>query len=66
MKELLTTAEAAEVIGLSPRTLEYYRRTRTGPRLPYVKVAHKVKYRRADLERLIEESVVCHAEQGDQ
>lgn len=49
---LLTTVEAAEYLGLSPRTLEDMRVTGKGPR--YYKLGpgkrSKVVYRREDLE----------------
>ena len=48
---LLTTRQAAEFLGLSPRTLECWRLTGAGPR--YVKFAGlrgAVRYRLEDLE----------------
>jgi excisionase family DNA binding protein len=45
---LLTTAEAAGRLGLSPRTLEKWRSNGNGPR--YRKLGAAVRYRVADLE----------------
>lgn len=45
---LLTTAAAAEYLGLSPRTLEAWRLR--GSPFPYVKLGSRCLYRRADLE----------------
>ncbi len=50
---LLTTPQAAEFLGLSPRTLDAWRcRKSDGPR--FVKLGHRVCYRPADLEVWIE------------
>ncbi len=49
---LLHTAEAALLLGLSPRTLEAFRLRGGGP--PYIAVTPKaVRYRRGDLEAWI-------------
>lgn len=45
---LLKTDEAAEELGLSPRTLEGWRRRGEGP--PYLHFGRRVKYRIEDLE----------------
>jgi len=47
--ELLTTAEAAEVLGLSGVTLATWRSTGRYD-VPYLKVGRAVRYRRSDLE----------------
>lgn len=50
---LLFTAEAAYILGLSPRTLEAMRLKGGGP--PYIAVTSKaVRYRRGDLEDWID------------
>lgn len=49
---LLTTAQAAAALGLSPRTLERYRVAGGGPR--YRKVGRWVRYLPVDLERWLE------------
>ena len=51
MKEnpvLLTTAQAAAVLGLSPRTLERYRIVGGGPR--FRKIGRWVRYLQSDLD----------------
>ena len=53
--DLLTTEEAAEYVGTSPRTLERYRVTGEGPR--FLKVGRKVLYRLADLDAWLETRV---------
>lgn len=57
--ELLTTQEAADILRLSPRTLERFRVQGIGPK--YVKLGPgkraRVAYRRADLASWIGESV---------
>lgn len=51
---LLTTAEAAEYLGLKPATLETWRWAGKGP--SYLKLhGASVRYRRRDLERWVEE-----------
>ncbi|MEQ0776194.1 helix-turn-helix domain-containing protein [Paraburkholderia tropica] len=55
---LLTTAEAAEYIGSTPKTLEIWRSTRRFA-LPYVKIGRNVRYRRADLDAWIASRVVA-------
>lgn len=45
--ELLTTSEAAEVLRISPRTLEGWRVSGNGPR--FRKIGARVLYARADL-----------------
>jgi DNA-binding transcriptional MerR regulator len=55
--QLLTTAEAATYLNMSPRTLETWRTKFIGP--PYVKPekSNSVRYREADLEQWVTESV---------
>ena len=52
-RTLLTTREAAERLGLSPRTLERYRVTGEGPR--FRKIGRWVRYTPEDLDRWLEE-----------
>lgn len=54
--KLLTTAEAAKFIGISPRTLETWRSKLTGP--TYIKApgSAAVRYRETDLEKWVEDS----------
>ena len=46
---LLETRDAAKELGLSPRTLEGWRRRREGP--PYLKIGRRVKYRPEESRR---------------
>lgn len=50
--KLLTTAQAADWLGLSPRTLERYRVTGEGPK--FRKIGRWVRYTEADLEAWLE------------
>lgn len=52
-KEMLTTREAAARLGLSPRTLEAWRLDERGAPLRAVKIGRAVRYRAADVDRLI-------------
>ena len=47
--ELLDDQQAAKILGVTPGTLSVWRSTGRY-RLPFVKVGHKVRYRRGDLE----------------
>ena len=47
----LNTREAAEIVGMSPRTLEYYRTTGQGP--AYFKLGGRVRYALEDIERWV-------------
>jgi predicted site-specific integrase-resolvase len=47
-QDLLETVHAADALGLSPRTLEGWRRRGEGP--PYLKIGRRVKYRPEDIE----------------
>ena len=47
----LNTVQAAEVVGLSPRTLEYYRSTGQGP--AYFKLGGRVRYAVDEIERWV-------------
>ncbi|GGZ39312.1 helix-turn-helix domain-containing protein [Asticcacaulis endophyticus] len=53
-RQYLTTVEAAELMHLSPRTLEKYRFRGTGP--AYSKLGKVVRYSRATLEAWFVES----------
>jgi excisionase family DNA binding protein len=47
--ELLTDEDASKILGVTVGTLSVWRSTGRY-RLPFVKVGHKVRYRRGDLE----------------
>jgi excisionase family DNA binding protein len=51
--DLLTEAEAAEFLGLEPKTLAIWRSTKRYP-LPYIKVGRLVRYQRSDLLAFLE------------
>lgn len=53
---LLTTAEAAQLLGSTVGTLEVWRCTKRYP-LPYVKIGTKVRYRMQDVAQFIESRV---------
>lgn len=48
-KNLLSNEEAAEYLGVTPRTLEVWRCTKRH-NIPYIKVGRLVKYRQIDLD----------------
>jgi excisionase family DNA binding protein len=48
---LLSTREAARLLGIRPRTLEHWRRQRTGP--TYSKIGRAIRYSRGALEKYI-------------
>lgn len=52
----LNETEAAEILGLSVKTIRYWRWSQRGPR--YLKLGNRVKYRAADLEAWMEERTV--------
>jgi len=53
---LLTTREAAELLGLQEQTLAAWRMT--AKNLPYVKVGRSVKYRLSALEAFLEKQTI--------
>lgn len=56
---LLTTQEAGQLLGISPRTLEGYRRKGGGPQ--FVALSRNVvRYRRADLVAWLEGRIAPH------
>lgn len=50
--KLLKTQEAAEILGLSQKTLRFYSSTGGGP-LPVVRLGRAVRYRLSDINSLI-------------
>ena len=51
---LLTTPQAAHILGIKPNTLENWRCTKR-VLVPYVKVGRWIRYRQADLQKFIED-----------
>jgi len=52
-RELLDERQAAEVLQVAPGTLSVWR-SRGRYNIPFIKVGHLVRYRRADLETWLE------------
>ena len=48
LSQLVNQERAAQLLGLSPRTMESWRLVGGGP--VYIKVGRRVRYRRSDLE----------------
>lgn len=57
MSQLLTPVEVCDLLKVRPRTLEDWRLGRSGPALPFVRLGRTVRYRRDDVQRLIDGSV---------
>ena len=57
---LLTTEEAAAMLGLAPGTLQFYRAVpHRDPGLPYVRInARCIRYRKSDVREFIESRIV--------
>ena len=47
MEQLYDTRSAAEVLAVSPKTLEFWRWKKCGPH--YIRVMHRIRYREQDL-----------------
>jgi predicted DNA-binding transcriptional regulator AlpA len=52
MEQLLDQHEAAELLGISPRTLERHRVAGTGPR--FTRLGRLIRYRQCDLTTYVE------------
>lgn len=59
----LTQAEAADLLRMSPRTLERHRLAGTGPK--FIKAGRRVLYRRADLEAWAEANTFSSTAEAD-
>lgn len=54
MSNLLTTKDAAELLGLQPGTLRSWRANKNSAQyIPYVKMGYSVRYKLADIEEFI-------------
>ncbi len=51
---LLSTNDAAELLGLAPKTLRNWRVRGFGP--PFLRLGSRVKYRESDLQRFLEDN----------
>ena len=50
---LINTAEAAQLLGISPKTLESQRVRPGGISPPYIKLGRLIRYRHSDIQALI-------------
>lgn len=50
---LLSTQQAAQILGIKPSTLENWRCTKR-VEIPYVKIGRSIRYRQTDIQSLIE------------
>ena len=55
---LLSTEQAAKLLGIKPTTLENWRCTNRVP-IPYIRIGRTVRYQLSDIESLIAKGV-CH------
>lgn len=62
LPEMLTTEQAAEYLGLKPSTLTSWRCTGRY-QIPYVKVGRKTRYRKADLEKFLQQRTIAHTDE---
>lgn len=58
-QELLDTKQAANYLGVTPRTLEVWRCVKRHD-IPYIKVGRLVKYRQGDLDTWLESRMVSN------
>jgi len=61
--EIMTTAQAAQFLGLRTNTLEIWRYRGTGPQ--YLKLGRAVRYRLSDLEDFIQACTKQKTNSGD-
>jgi excisionase family DNA binding protein len=54
---MMTTAEAAEYLGVRPQTLSVWRSNKRYP-IPFIKVGQGVRYRKSDLDAWLESRTV--------
>ena len=59
--DLLTTPQAAAMLGRNPQVLADWRHQKRGPR--YIKIEKAVRYRRSDIEQYLEDRTVDPATQ---
>lgn len=59
ISKMLTTEQAAEYLGLKPSTLTNWRSTGRYP-IPFVKVGGNTRYRKADLDKFLEQRTIAH------
>ena len=54
MQKLLNTREVADLLGISPNTLDIWRTKNRGPK--FIKVGRYVRYQQTDLENFIKDN----------
>jgi len=54
---LLTTNEAAQILGIKPQTLAYWRCVKRYD-LPFIRVGRSCRYKRSDIDKFIESRTV--------
>ena len=57
MNRLMTRKEAADYLGVKARTLEIWASTGRH-RIPYVRIGREVRYRKSDLDKVIDRLMV--------
>ncbi|MGZ8184691.1 MAG: helix-turn-helix domain-containing protein [Methylobacter sp.] len=57
--DILNTEQAAEYLGVTPKTLEVWRCTKRYD-IPFIKVGRLVKYRKSWLDAFLESRTVSH------
>lgn len=60
IEPLLTTDEVAALVRKKPRTVERWRELGSTVALPFVRIAGQPRYRKADVQKFIDDSV-CNA-----
>lgn len=60
-KNWLTTNEVIAFLGVSRPTLSRFRAKKI---LPYSKIGKAIYYRRADIEKMLQDNMKCHGEEG--
>jgi hypothetical protein len=53
----MTPLEVAEALRVAPATLDDWRSGRNGPPLPFLRFGRVIRYRRADIDKLIADAV---------
>lgn len=53
-EQLLSTSEAAKILGVKPRTMSKWRKDNTHPDLVYIQIGSRVRYRKEDLKKWLD------------
>jgi excisionase family DNA binding protein len=54
--KLLSNDEAAEYLGIKPNTLTIWRTTKRFE-IPYIQIGRKIKYKKSDLDKFLNENI---------